>query len=72
MQGKTAMECVQIASAGGGMTIDGAHRTTMELVQIAAAAARSSASIEIKNSQFKTTMELVQIASAGKGCVRFS
>ncbi len=64
-------ELVQIAKAGGGMTLDAGMRPVDELVQIARAASEHSARITFKGLKLRPTSELVIIASAGQGAVVF-
>ena len=66
---KMTDQLVRIASAGGGMIIDGDGKMTDQLVRIASAASQSGAKIIITNVGSKMTDQLVRIASAGKGNV---
>jgi ABC-type branched-subunit amino acid transport system substrate-binding protein len=66
---KTTDQLVRIASAGGGMIIDGEAKTTDQLVRIATTAAGSGVQVIIANVNSKTTDQLVRIASAGGGHV---
>jgi len=66
---KTTDQLVRIASAGGGLIIDGESKTTDQLVEIASASSQSNSKIIITNISSKTTDQLVRIASAGKGNV---
>lgn len=68
---RTVAEYVQIAFAGGGLTLDAAKFTTPGLIQIAFAASNKGARILITSARLKTTPEIIQIAFAGKGCVSF-
>lgn len=68
---KTTDELVQIASAGGGFSIDAAKLTNEEIISIASAASGRKSRITVLNVNMKTTDELVAIASAGNGCVVF-
>lgn len=72
MLNRTTVDCMQVVAAGGGITLDASKRTTIELMQIAAAASRTGAAVILTGSEFKPTTDLLQIASAGKGCVSFS
>lgn len=71
LQGRTTLDLVQIASAGGGFKLEAAGRATLDLVQIAAAAARSKARVVFINMAGRSTLDLVQIATAGQGSVSF-
>jgi hypothetical protein len=66
--GKTAEQLIQIVTAGGGVIIDGSQ-TINELVQIAAAASGSGATVIIKNAGAQTTRRLTEISAAGRGNV---
>ena len=66
--GKTAEQLIQIVAAGGGVIIDGSQ-TINELVQIAAAASGSGATVIIKNADAQTTRRLTEISAAGRGNV---
>lgn len=68
---KTTDQLVRIASAGGGMIIDGKEKTTDQLQRIVAAASQSDAKITIVNAESKTTDQLERIAAAGNGNVIF-
>ena len=65
---KTTEQIIQIVSAGGGVIIDGSQPID-ELVQIAAAASGSGATVIIKNADEKTTLRLTEIGAAGQGNV---
>jgi len=65
---KTTEQLIQIVTAGGGIIIDGSQPID-ELVQIAAAAAGSGATVIIKNADAKTTHRLTEVAAAGRGNV---
>ena len=69
---KDVNEVVQIVSAGGGVQMNGARKTTDDLVRIAAAGAKSGARIEFYGLRRRPVEDLVQIARAGKGCVMFA
>ena len=69
--GRTTDELVQIASAGGGFTLDATAHTTQGLTEIASAASTSKCTIRILKCQSITTEDLLTIAYAGKGCVIF-
>jgi hypothetical protein len=64
-------DLVRIASAGGGMRIDGSKRLTADLVRIASAASISGARVTMTGMGKRLTNDLVAIASAGKGAVSF-
>ncbi len=61
---------VDIVRAGGGVIID-ADKAGSQLVEIAAAASKSDATVIVKNAHKKATSQLVAIAVAGKGKVIF-
>jgi len=65
---KTTEQLLQIVTAGGGIIIDGSQPID-ELVQIAAAASGSGATVIIKNADTKTTHRLTEISAAGRGNV---
>ena len=71
MTGKTTHELVQIAMAGGGMTLSARGMSVFDLQQIATASSNKGARLVIRDPGGMTTPELVQIAMAGKGCVSF-
>lgn len=64
---KTTDQLIKIASAGGGMIIDGKSKTTDQLVKITSTASKSGSKIIITNAGTKTTDQLVKIAVAGNG-----
>lgn len=64
-------QLIQIAAAGGGMTVDANTQDLGNLVRLAAAARDHSARIHIVNAARFDTQALVQIAVAGKGAVTF-
>ena len=68
---KKTEDLIKIASAGGGLAMEGGRRTTDELAKIAAAAKRSGATVIFRNMAVRKTEDLVRIAAAGKGHVIF-
>jgi ABC-type branched-subunit amino acid transport system substrate-binding protein len=68
---KTTIEIIEIVKDGGGVIIDGKSKTSIDLQQIASAAAKSGVTVIIKNGYTKTTAELIQIAKSGKGRIIF-
>lgn len=64
---------IQIVAAGGGLTIDLNKMIipVTSLVQIAATAGNSGATIIIKNPNFLPATSMIQIATAGRGRVIF-
>jgi hypothetical protein len=61
----------EIVAAGGGVILDAGSKTRPQLVEIAAEAARSGATVILRNVGNKLTSQLVDIARAGKGKVIF-
>jgi uncharacterized protein (UPF0303 family) len=72
LEGRTTMDLMSIAGAGGGFDINVAGRTTMDLMSIAGAAAKSGARLTFRGLASRTTMDLMSIAGAGKGTVQFA
>jgi hypothetical protein len=68
---KTTDELIKIATAGGGFVLEAGRRRTQELVEIAAAAKRSGATVIFRNMAVRKTDDLARIAAAGKGHVIF-
>jgi len=60
-------ELVQIATAGGGLDLRNVVISTDDLTRIAAAAAKTRASIKIKAT--RPLQAMIDIAAAGQGCV---
>ena len=64
-------QLVQIVANGGGLEFDASNRTTQDLVQLAANAARRQAHLVLIGCANRAATDLVQIAANGKGFVRF-
>jgi hypothetical protein len=65
-------ELVRIAAAGGGFVFDASHRSTDELVRIAAASRSRGSRITFTGLGSRPTPEIVRIAAAGAGHVVFA
>jgi hypothetical protein len=72
MNGRMTADLVAIVSAGGGLDIDASMRMTPDLQAIAAAAARSGATVIFRGMASRMTNELQATAAAGKGRVIFA
>ena len=68
---KTTDQLKQIVSLGVGVNIDGASKTTDQIKQIVALAAKSGATVVIRNADGKTTDQLKQIAALAPGRIIF-
>ncbi len=71
METKQLDDLIRIAAAGGGLVLNGAVRSTADLVKIAAAASGTGARLFIKGAWGKPTDDLVRIAAAGRGAIVF-
>ncbi|TPM11507.1 hypothetical protein FJ960_01825 [Mesorhizobium sp. B2-3-11] len=69
--GRATNDLVQIASFGGGFTLDAAGRSTDDLVKIASFARDKGCRIILRGMNGRSTNDLVKIASSGNGCVHF-
>lgn len=68
---KTIEQLIQIASAGGGLVIDGNGKTIGQLKRIVTAAAEKKVTVIIRNADSKTVDQLKDIASEASGNVIF-
>jgi hypothetical protein len=64
-------DIVRIAGAGGGFSLDGAPRSTEELVAIAKAANKGQADIAIRGLANRPIDDILAIARAGGGFITF-
>ena len=62
---------VRIAAAGGGFTLDGASRSTEELIAIAKAANNGQADIAFRGLAQRDIDDILSIAKAGGGFITF-
>jgi hypothetical protein len=66
----STVELVQLLANGADLEFDASGRPTLDLVQIAANAARYGRHVVLIGCANRPTTELIQIASNGKGFVR--
>ncbi|ASM79210.1 hypothetical protein VITFI_CDS3433 (plasmid) [Vitreoscilla filiformis] len=64
-------DLIQIAAAGGGLTLNAKTISLNDLVRIAAAASTLRATLKLTSAGERSVSDLVKIAAAGKGCVVF-
>jgi hypothetical protein len=64
-------DIVRIAAAGGGFTLDGASRSTEDLIAIAKAANNGQADIAFRGLAQRPIDDLIKIAEAGSGFITF-
>ncbi|MET3591830.1 hypothetical protein ABID26_001214 [Mesorhizobium shonense] len=69
--GRPTNDLVQIASFGGGFTLDAAGRSTDDLVKMASFAKDKGCRIVLRGMNGRPTNDLIRIASFGGGCVHF-
>lgn len=70
-KGKLQSDLLKIVSAGGGLRINLGQKLTSDVIELAEAAKRSDATIELYGFTQKLTSDLVKIATAGGGKVIF-
>lgn len=68
---RQTLDLMQIVAAGGSVRFDASARTTADLMQIAASAAKGGARVYFAGMGNRIAADLMQIASAGKGAVTF-
>jgi hypothetical protein len=64
-------DIVRIAAAGGGFTLDGASRSTEDLIAIAKAANSGQADIAFRGLAQRHIDDILSIAKAGGGFIKF-
>jgi hypothetical protein len=68
---QSTMTLLSIARAGGGLKIDAADMSAMDLVSIARASQAAKAHLTIAGSDGLSSMDMLSIARAGSGFVSF-
>lgn len=71
LRSKLQSDLLQIVAAGGGLRINIGSKLTSDVIQLAAAAKQSGATLELYGMASKLTSDLVKIASAGGNRVIF-